>query len=149
MAVTNGDMNECEVIARSFLQVVDQICPPDGDASVLVTGLMYPYLVNLAFSCELYLKAIYAIGSSDGSSFEKGHSLKKLFAALPLTSQSLLKQEFAKLENNIDFNSLLAICDTAFVDWRYAFSKTPNRTPVTALRNLANALQLTINSLRQ
>ena len=51
---------------------------------------IYPVIVNLAFSCELYFKALMIWRNPDGS-FDRGHSLVDLFNRLSDTDRNGVK----------------------------------------------------------
>jgi hypothetical protein len=84
-----------------------------------------PFVVNSAFSLELYFKALLALHGS----LTRGHSLLKLYDALPSTAHDSLleaaKQQQdkykVKLSTLQDFRGFVSGVDTAFVDWRYCF----------------------------
>lgn len=77
--------------------------------------LVVPGTVNIAFACELYLKAILR----ESGNKTKLHNLEKLYVKLP----DEIKNEIEKNFNGDDFlKELKGICN-AFVDWRYVYEK--------------------------
>lgn len=82
-----------------------------------------PFVVNAAFSIELYLKAL---AQKHGASL-RGHELIKLHAALPDKAvsevQSVMQQcaENRTLGEEPDFSAYLKNLNNTFVEWRYSY----------------------------
>jgi hypothetical protein len=95
--------------------------------------LMFPMVVNGAFSMELHLKCLLAVENN----VTKGHDLKALFSALSKDSQDWIRgtyekkyrpQEEARYRSvpgvphpSTDFDEVLAASSRAFEKFRYAF----------------------------
>lgn len=90
--------------------------PADGNA-------MVPFVVNSAFSIEIYLKALHA---STGPR-QSGHRLLVLYDALPqglkdeIDSAARQHAKAYKIEEPIDFRSHVAHLNRAFERWRYIY----------------------------
>jgi len=84
-----------------------------------------PFIVNAAFSIELYLKAL---AQKHGVSLH-GHELVTLYEALPNNAlheiQSVLTRCAAKrsLGEEPNFPAYIAGLNRAFIDWRYCYEK--------------------------
>ena len=87
------------------------------------TNKIYPYIVNTAFACEIYLKILILI---NGEAYGKVHTLKDLYI------KSKICKEFENyvMENtknlNIKYNKEkldddITLISDAFVEWRYVF----------------------------
>ena len=82
-----------------------------------------PFVVNAAFSIELYLKAL---AQKHGIAL-RGHELAKLFKALPIQALSEIETVIPRCAANRalgeepDFPRYLRELNTAFVDWRYCY----------------------------
>ena len=73
-------------------------------------------LANVAFSCELLLKAIlYGFGVD----FSKRHSLKNLFEKLPQNEQEYISKNIAIENREKEFYICLQEQDQAFPEYRY------------------------------
>ena len=113
-----GDLRECLNEADAFYEVgkayavIDKMLPP--------SRFVYPVIVNLAFSCELYFKALM-IWRNPGDMFEKGHSLVKLFSKLDKVDKDRIKELYVPNIYNWVFDDAIEEFDIAFEDWRYAF----------------------------
>lgn len=115
MAAINSDqLNECFVSATNFLSVAIDL---SQDLIGMAAGKMYPCVVNGAFACELFMKAI--IGASNPSGIPRSHKLKELFSALDKKTQDTIKTEYIK-SSDFPLDDLLDESDNAFVEWRYA-----------------------------
>lgn len=115
--IDSNQLNECFVSATSFLSVAINL---SQDLIGMVAGKMYPCVVNGAFACELFMKAI--IGTSNPDGIPKSHKLKDLFSMLDQRTQNAIEADYL---NGSDYplNDLLNELDNAFVDWRYAYEK--------------------------
>ncbi len=113
----NVDLSVCIDEADWFLYVAEKI----NNLNDIICGGMYPFVVNMAFACELYIKAIL-IYKSNNNKIEKSHDLKKLFETLPIDVQSNIKTIFSEKSDG-DLEIILPEINTAFVDWRYAYEK--------------------------
>lgn len=82
-----------------------------------------PFVVNSAFSIELYLKTL---GQIHGESL-KGHKLVELYDSLPTEAQQAIEKAIpasAKkrmLEGKVDFREYIAELNNTFVEWRYCY----------------------------
>jgi hypothetical protein len=80
-----------------------------------------PFVVNLAFALELYLKTL---GHLFGKAL-RGHDLLELFDALPPEGREALRQNLPKarwqcdITNLEEFRKVLSGLRSVFVDWRY------------------------------
>lgn len=85
-----------------------------------------PFIVNSAFSIELYLKTLGQIHNKS----LKGHELLKLFDALPDAACQAIKiatpqahtQKWKPNENRV-FRDYLSELNNSFVEWRYCYEK--------------------------
>lgn len=113
-----GDYQICVSEATEFYEIAKHL-EEGGTVDSLLSGQMYPIVVNGAFACELYLKALMIKNSSDDS-FKEGHKLTELFRQLPSDIQNKVKIAF---ENRgfMKLEALLTEMDEAFIKWRYAF----------------------------
>lgn len=82
-----------------------------------------PFVVNAAFSIELYLKAL---AQKHGGSL-RGHELMKLYEALPSRANAEIKQVIPHCAANRDlgeppnFIGYLQNLNNSFVEWRYSY----------------------------
>ena len=94
-----------------------------------------PSVVNMAFACELYLKALI----SDGEKV-RGHEWSALFKQLPPEDQqSILKTPCFK--GDPDFELKMKENEKAFEEWRYHFEPDKSiSVDIIFLENLAITL---------
>ncbi|GAA7755319.1 hypothetical protein RN01_11820 [Cupriavidus sp. SHE] len=84
-----------------------------------------PFVVNIAFSIELYLKTL---AEAHGVT-PWGHDLMKLYEGLPGAALAALSKvtphaaQSEGLAETSDVGDVLANLRTAFVDWRYVYEK--------------------------
>lgn len=134
-------LSVCINEADSFLWAAQKI----EDSDEFLCGGMYPFTVNAAFACELYMKAILIHNSADGT-IARGHKLDELFNALPKDAQNQIETLFNKKLKH-DLHSLLVEISTAFVEWRYAFEGGV-RINVTGILAFATALHEYVDTLK-
>lgn len=82
----------------------------------------FPAVVNLAFACELYLKAIL-IKAGKFTNIHM-HCLDKLFLKLPKNNQVQAEDEFmSKCQYSTTLLQTLEAHSKTFESWRYAFEE--------------------------
>jgi hypothetical protein len=89
-----------------------------------------PFVVNAAFSIELYLKAI---AQKHGAAL-RGHELTKLYKALPSKARTEIEAVIPRCASSRslgeppNFVSYLKNLNNTFVEWRYIYeSEKPNK----------------------
>lgn len=135
MATSEGNYKVCVNEAQSFLSVAEQILKNGYEH--LLDGSMYPFVVNLSFSCELFMKAIM-IFRSVSNEFERGHELLKLFQLLPASDQSDIERIYSA-KGGKTLHELLATNNNTFQEWRYAL-EGPVEINLSAMRIFAQSL---------
>ena len=118
MAVAKGDYEQCKTVARQFLKTAEW-CFGDGLADLL-GGNVFPFAVNVAFSCEAFFKAIM-LHNSDNAEFSTGHNLYNLFKALDSKSQQEIESIFKSKFSVISLEQFLEKNNKCFEEWRYTF----------------------------
>ena len=98
---------------------------------------MIPYCVNLAFSCELYVKALLLFYEIKN---EKTHCLVELFNILPEDIRKAIINS-THLSNSSSFESELETASKVFVEWRYAHENATVSCNPSFLLNFAEALR--------
>jgi hypothetical protein len=85
-----------------------------------------PFVVNAAFSVELFLKALHAVNGQ----IKKGHKLVPLFDALSGAQRADLTsaaQHFGpahgEAAGSVDFRALLVMLNDSFRKWRYVYEE--------------------------
>ncbi|WP_315729145.1 hypothetical protein [Bradyrhizobium sp. SZCCHNS2015] len=106
------------------------MAPPNGAA-------MAPFVVNIAFAIELFLKTL---AIQHGKKLH-GHEISKLFKKLPSAAKneidfhlrrlSLTSQWAEEIKTMDDLRNVLDEVDTAFVDWRYLHEDTTKKLRIT------------------
>ena len=115
----------CIDMANAFLNVGHECNEQDRKAQEadLLFGsdafYAFPAIVNTAFACELYLKAL--IAKTQGSHV-MGHSLSDLFERLTEEDRLALREEYAsRSQYSMEIDEVLRIHSKSFEDWRYAY----------------------------
>ncbi|CAN5199493.1 hypothetical protein BH10PSE12_BH10PSE12_36550 [soil metagenome] len=95
-------------------------------------------VVNVAFACELYLKA----GLIAADKVASGHPLDQLFGALPDADQAAIEAIYhtGQTEADVPLRPTLAEIAMAFVQWRYAYEAPNLKVRHGAILRLASAL---------
>ena len=125
----------CIEAAHEFLHIAEQC---SNDALELLCEKMYPFAVNAAFACELFLKGIL-IHNAPQKSVLKIHDLEKLFLELTPSQQSTIKNNFNK-RYNCTFETFLKETKDTFINWRYPMEKVL-KLNITGLLAFAKALE--------
>lgn len=136
MSLQTGDYKVCIDEANCFLEVA-KWC--SKDAFKLLRGYMYPFAVNAALSCELYIKAIMMHNSPNKNEFEKGHDLQNLFGQL-LDEDKTKIETLYNQKSKQPLSEFLQESKNAFVEWRYALEQGV-KINVVAVLGFAEALK--------
>ena len=113
--------------ADLFLQTAIR-CGNEQDRS---TWLAIPEIVNRAFACELYMKAILCAGQK----VIYGHNLKDLFGLLPSEVQTGMKKRLSYPDT--DFADKLKGVSDIFEECRYTYGYSEIRIDLLFLRRFA------------
>ena len=108
--------------ACAFAECADMAQNKFKHESADIEWYTVPSIVNSAFACEVYLKAL---NKYYGSQIEKNHKLNELFDALPEEQKTTIQAEVMNnyggiWKNALGLNLLDCISD-AFVTWRYNY----------------------------
>lgn len=113
----------CIQEADAFYRIAKNISKTDPDFPLSIS--VYPVIVNLAFCCELYFKALM-IFRSPNNEFNTGHSLKTLFRMLNEHDKNGIKSKCGCMLKTSTFTEAITEFDNAFIDWRYSFESKSN-----------------------
>lgn len=109
--------------AQSFAYTANQLFKRDIKNHPRKFFSFAPFVVNAAFSIEIYLKTLHKLYGQD----IKGHSLSDLYKVLDKRCKSTIKQiaeesrNLYQIEKDQGFGYYLSSLDTAFVKWRYIY----------------------------
>ena len=127
--VATIDTNVCAIAAKVFLDAGESMASTMRKNSMnFFVQYVGPCAVNLAFACELYLKALLA---EKGNSITKTHALKDLFELLDQTTQDEIRNEYDTFPLTppiFSIDECLTVHSNAFVDWRYYYEVNPSKT---------------------
>ena len=143
MGKTIGDYKVCVESANAFYKVA-QSASPEKNIADFLSGMMYPFAVNCAFACELYMKAIMIHGSASDE-FDTGHKLDDLFNKLPSNDHSSIEALY-NAKSTKDLKTLLAEDGNTFVEWRYAL-EAPVKVCITGLSAFLDSLKEYVDGL--
>lgn len=119
--ILKGDVESCLNEAQGFLKTA-KWCGKEFIG--MPEQMKYVFVVNIAFACELFIKAI---SLSEYGYFYKGHDLKYQFSTLRQSTQEKIKNSYyEKSELSLHGNNLerfLVSCQNDFEKWRYAFEE--------------------------
>ena len=116
--IQKGNYGICKESADQFLYV-SRWCMENGR---YLTDTFYPFAVNVAFACELYLKAIMTYRSPNDE-FIAGHDLFELYTGLSPNDATAIESLFSNKYKKTDIKTFLQQNRETFPDWRYAMEK--------------------------
>ncbi len=121
------EVNEVDAMhsqANSFANTAKELYERDLSTTPIKNGMsMVPFVVNSAFSIEIYLKTLHVISGNK----IKGHSLVTLYNALSEDIKAIVKnagqdlRRHYSLEGEEDIVTCISSLDKAFEQWRYAY----------------------------
>ncbi|WP_370814283.1 hypothetical protein [Butyricicoccus pullicaecorum] len=112
-----GNLDTCIRQAKQFLGVAKYCNEQNQNSSC---ALIFPLFVNASLSCELFLKAIMILESTD-SSFWRGHDLNELFKKISVDAQNKINSNYENKKLHISLQDLLDRYGNNFIKWRYCF----------------------------
>ena len=128
--------NDAFNLGESFHRVACSIFPEDLFDESDDGHWFVPYIVNLSFACELYLKSLF----SDGESETRGHCLDVLYNQLSDEQKNLILNR-PEFKGDKDFISNITRYNRMFEKWRYCFEAGKSReVDIVFLENLAIVL---------
>ena len=144
-----GDFEVCVCEANGFLETAEWCVK---DLIGMPERMKYPFVVNISFACELFLKVIM-IHESGTSSFCKGHDLKELYYALSPMTQEIIREEYENKGiislRGSSIDVFLDACRNDFENWRYAFEKGGLEANASEYLNFAHRLQEYVEKLKE
>lgn len=124
-------IDRCIASAKVFLQEGKALLEKQKDGAAFLGYYLAPCAANLAFSCELFLKAL--IARENNGIIQRGHELNDLYYQLnPVTRYRMrVKYNSYKPVHDPDkpksprqsFDDCLATHNKAFEEWRYYYEK--------------------------
>lgn len=113
-------------------------------------NFMMVALTNIAFSCELYLKALlvgfFGTDYKKEKQIEDSHNIEELFKALPASEQEYIKNN-VRLNDQAGFDKVLNENGNAFIAHRYACERKEMCGNTNFLFAFANILKSVYESL--
>lgn len=135
-----GNYNLALSEAEAFFEAAC-MCETEHFRLDMNSKFLFPFVVNLTFACELYLKSIM-MSISENNEFMKTHDLLKLFKNLGNDKiKDVLQKSFE--EQGKDLLIFLEHHKNHFIDFRYAFEDNDKQLCVfsTDLGIFANSLR--------
>ncbi len=117
--ITKGNFKLALAEAEAFYQTA---CMAESEHFSLDcnSAFLFPFVVNLSFACELYMKSIMMFTSKENT-FLKEYDLKELFENLNADIQENLRSNFEVKGKRL--SNFLEKHKNHFVDFRYAFEE--------------------------
>ena len=109
--------------ACAFADYVEHYNRVPKDDMHRATWYSTPKIVNIAFACEIFLKALLVFNNV---SYERAHNLEQLCSLLPVECREIIEREtvdrFGSTKDAIGIAYISRISEV-FTDWRYSFEK--------------------------
>lgn len=133
-AATALDPQRIANTAHSFLFAANRAAEPRPLPSGASEILMVPHAACLAFSAELYLKALITLEGGRAS----GHGLVDLFDSLSTASRDVIRAQLSMTKTAM--KASLGDASDAFVTWRYIYESEARSLDLGFLRRLIEAV---------
>lgn len=135
------DVTEMFLHACAFVDCVEHYEHAEPNALHKATWCSTPKIVNLAFACEIFLKALLVFNNIE---YKHAHNLEKLHNLLPAEYQQQIEQgivaRYGKTTDAFGIPYVRRISDT-FNDWRYSFERTRLSIDISVLRTFCETLR--------
>lgn len=123
VSINNLDYRQMFNVAKEFSEAAARLAENN---SLIEQGwtrpLIIPEIVNIAFSCEVFLKSLLVFSEIE---FGKEHELKELWSLIPPSLKDDINNEITlmgiEFEDENGFNDLLERSSNAFAKWRYIY----------------------------
>lgn len=112
---------EIVVLGKCYLDAAQKCNEPKIECVGWNHHLLIPIITNMAFACELFLKAILKHNNNDSKGI-RTHKLINLFEEL----QEDIKKEIMNSENEEDFRIRLDKVSNYFYEFRYLYEYYPS-----------------------
>ena len=122
----------CLADANDFFSIAHCVKRPELE-------FLTPYIVNLGFCCELYLKAI-CMKTNPHAKYTREHCIDALLDSLPTDVKSQIESAYSNHGIPLSLQDFLKQCNCPFVQWRYEFEKEKITINISALDALACTL---------
>lgn len=132
---------EISVLGKCFLDAAQRCNEPKIECVGWSHPLLVPIITNMAFACELFLKAI--LKRYDNEIRIKTHNLKELFDEL----QEDLKREIINSDNEEDFIRRLTNVSNLFEEMRYLYEHSPFSISYNFLCDFSNKLLKVVDKM--
>lgn len=130
---------EIIVLGKCFLNAARKCNEPKIECVGWSHSLLVPIITNMAFACELFLKAILKHDDKE----KKLHSLIDLFDAL----QEDIKKEIMNSENEDVFKRNLVNVSNYFEEFRYLYERYPFSIDYKFLCNFSEKLLKVVDKM--
>lgn len=134
--------------ANAFAKVANNIYSNDLKKSPYKVSSVCPFIVNAAFSIELYLKAIHDFYGNK----IRGHHLANLYKKIPENGKSYFLNAATDLRNRYelpqgtDITTCLESLSYAFENWRYIYEHDDIETELQSIHyNLHVSFEASLN----
>lgn len=141
-----ASIGQCINTASGFLSVGNSLSNIN-DGAQYFQYYIAPCATTLAFSCELFLKAIY--GMENNGEICRGHYLEELYEKLSSEAQQEICEEYSKGRGFIPITQCLHIHNKTFESFRYVYEEQECSLDVPSLRLLAFCLSNVCKSMWQ
>lgn len=126
-------------LGKCFLDAAQKCNEPKIECVGWSHPLLVPIITNMAFACELFLKAILKQNNKE----IKTHNLKKLFDGL----QENIKREIINSDNEEDFIRKLTNVSSLFEEMRYLYERYSSSIEYNFLCDFSNKLLKVIDKM--
>ena len=114
--------------AEGYHRTAEMIRQEIRDVFEFTTKFSGPYVINLSFACELYMKALLLLKGIDVPRGREGHDLGVLFQLLTEDDRLTICEQFGYTPSICRF---LANRPKIFVDYRYPYEeKNKEKEPI-------------------
>lgn len=129
----NNMLMSADSFYKASSKCIDIIKVPDENRYEAVPVLIVPFIVNLSFACEIYLKILIF---NRTQKIVKGHCLDELFLKLPQKEQNDIKINI-NINKNSNFDKELKNIKNIFTEFRYSYEFDNLKYNISFLRDFA------------
>ena len=123
-------------LASAFQQMVEESLSLQKE----ISAVNVPFIANLCFAAELYLKCLHALDGSE----KTGHNLSTLYESLKAETKALVEKNLPKHDIDsmgLTIEAALKEYRSGFVDFRYLFEGGKEPLNIYGIRTICSTLK--------
>ena len=113
--------------AEGYHRTAEMIRQQIRDGFEFIIKFSGPYVINLSFACELYMKALLLLNGISFPKGQNGHNFKELYQRLPESDRETIEKKFGTAPCVFHF---IDTHPKIFTDYRYPYERKDEKKAI-------------------